>query len=66
MGGPLPPLIWYAAVRRVGDHAHQKIIIALPAKPKGRELSEERAAAVWRYWFGFVSPGALAYLAARR
>jgi hypothetical protein len=49
----------------VGDRAHQKIVIALPAKPKGRELSEERAAAVWRYWFSLVSPAAQAYLAQR-
>jgi len=28
--------MWYAAVRRVGDNAHQKIVIALPAKAKGR------------------------------
>ena len=56
VGGPLPALIWYVAVRRVGDRAHQKIVIALPAKPTGGELSEEQAAAVWQYWFSLVSP----------
>jgi hypothetical protein len=57
--------MWYAAVRRVGDNAHQKIVMSLPSKPRGRELSEERAAAVWDYWFGLVSPGEQAYLACR-
>ena len=56
VGGPLPALIWYAAIRRVGDRAHQKIVIALPAKPTRGELSEEQAAAVWQYWFSLVSP----------
>ena len=55
VGGPLPALIWYAAIRRVGDRAHQKIVIALPAKPTGGELSEEQSA-VWQYWFSLVSP----------
>jgi len=44
VGGPLPALIWYAAIRRVGDRAHQKIVIALPARPTGGELSEEQSA----------------------
>ena len=39
VGGPLRALIWYAAIRGVGDRAHQKIVIALPAKPTGGELS---------------------------
>ena len=59
VGGPLPALIWYVAVRRVGDRAHQKIGIALPAKPTRGELSEEQAAAVWQYWFSLVSPTSL-------
>jgi hypothetical protein len=42
----LPRALYYAAVRRVGDNAHQKIVIALLAKPTGGELSEEQAAAV--------------------
>ena len=58
VGGPLPALIWYAAIRRVGDRAHQKIVIALPAKPTGGELSEEQSA-VWQYWFSLVSPTSL-------
>jgi hypothetical protein len=53
---PLPRALYYAAVRRVGDRAHQKIVIALPAKPTVGELSEEQAAAVWQYWFSLVSP----------
>jgi len=59
VGGPLPALIWYAAIHRVGDRAHQKIVIALPAKPTSGELSEEQAAAVWQYWFSLVSPTSL-------
>ena len=55
VGGPLPALIWYAAIRRVGDRAHQKIVIALPARPTGGELPEEQSA-VWQYWFSLVSP----------
>ena len=56
VGGQLTALIWYAAILRVGYRAHQKIVIALPAKPTGGELSEEQAAAVWQYWFSLVSP----------
>jgi hypothetical protein len=49
----------------VSDNAHQKIVIALPAKPKGPELLEEKAREVWDYWCSLASRSLQAYLAQR-